>query len=118
MVLRLLLETGADPNRGCPLCIVPESGVTAAAAVLLGHGVGPHVKGDQNATFLHLAAQEGHAGIVAVLLETGADPEVACFGRTPLQAAEAARHNEAAEAIRSRGLGAGYDLCGRGGVAR
>ena len=47
------------------------------AGVLLGHGALPHTLTQQGVTALHLAAQEGHAHMAALLLSKAAQPNTA-----------------------------------------
>lgn len=44
------------------------------ASLLLGKGAGPSEKADYRDTPLHLACLLGHGAMVALLLESGADP--------------------------------------------
>ncbi|XP_035378908.1 ankyrin repeat domain-containing protein 50 [Electrophorus electricus] len=91
----LLLKHGADPNAldaegRPPLHSMAWRGQAAAGEVLLrakGIDVDLACK-KQGATALGIASQEGHADIVAMLLERGAEPDhVDHYGRSPVKVA-------------------------------
>ena len=50
-------------------------GHTEVVEYLLRHGADVSATGEEQATALHCAAQEGHPSTVSVLLEKGANPE-------------------------------------------
>ena len=85
--VRLLLESGADPNAKCKhLYIAPDGGLLPASEV----------------TPLHIAANEGYEDLVKLLLESGADPTARdSLGRTPAEVAEWSGHRDMARLIRS-----------------
>jgi ankyrin repeat protein len=104
----LLLQKGADPNKGCPDFASPahlaaQRGATAALRLLLRHGAAPGAADAEGWTPLMLAARNGKGAAVAALLEAGADA-AACnaAGGTALHMAAA---NGRAEVCRAR-LGA------------
>ncbi|XP_051566532.1 ankyrin repeat domain-containing protein 50-like isoform X1 [Myxocyprinus asiaticus] len=93
--IELLLKYGADTNAQDldgrpPLHSVAWRGHAAAGRLLLrakGLNIDLACK-QQGATALSIAAQEGHAEIVAMLLERGAEPDhVDCYGRSPVNVA-------------------------------
>ncbi|XP_016398403.1 ankyrin repeat domain-containing protein 50-like [Sinocyclocheilus rhinocerous] len=93
--IELLLKYGADPNARDldgrpPLHSVAWRGHAAAGRLLLrakGLNVDLACK-QQGATALSIAAQEGHAETVAMLLEKGAEPDhVDRYGRSPVKVA-------------------------------
>lgn len=93
--IELLLKYGADPNARDfdgrpPLHSVAWRGHAAAGRLLLrakGLNVDLACK-QQGATALSIAAQEGHAEIVAMLLEKGSEPDnVDRYGRSPVKVA-------------------------------
>lgn len=93
--IELLLKCGADPNARDldgrpPLHSVAWRGHAAAGRLLLrakGLNIDLACK-QQGATALSIAAQEGHAEIVAMLLEKGAEPDnVDRYGRSPVKVA-------------------------------
>nr|XP_046259873.1 ankyrin repeat domain-containing protein 50 isoform X2 [Scatophagus argus] len=90
----LLLKHGANPNAQDsegrpPMHSVAWTGHAEVGRHLLeGSGVNIDLACYQGATALSIAAQEGHANIVAMLLERGANPDhVDKYGRTPVKVA-------------------------------
>ncbi|KAL4657022.1 ankyrin repeat domain-containing protein 50-like [Arapaima gigas] len=107
----LLLHHGADPNAQdeegrTPLHSAAWRGHSAAARLLL-EGRGALVDlacHQQGATALCIAAQEGHAGVVAVLLEKGADPDhMDQYGRSPVKVAGKRGHVNIVRLLESYG---------------
>uniref|UniRef100_A0A3Q2XS79 Uncharacterized protein n=1 Tax=Hippocampus comes TaxID=109280 RepID=A0A3Q2XS79_HIPCM len=102
----LLLKHGADPNAQDvegrpPLHSAAWTGrVDVGRRLLLASTVDINLACHQGATALSVAAQQGRADVVALLLEGGADPNhVDKHGRTPVKVAR--RHGRA-EAVRFR----------------
>ncbi|XP_019727470.1 ankyrin repeat domain-containing protein 50 [Hippocampus comes] len=100
----LLLKHGADPNAQDvegrpPLHSAAWTGrVDVGRRLLLASTVDINLACHQGATALSVAAQQGRADVVALLLEGGADPNhVDKHGRTPVKVAR--RHGRA-EAVR------------------
>ena len=55
---------------------------------ILDQGINPNIKDETGTTPLHLAAQEGHDGIVQILVKFLAQPNAKnCYGSTPLHEA-------------------------------
>ncbi len=89
---------------GCPALVraVERSGNngTLAAALLIKRGADVNARDRWGATPLYRAAENGNAALVQLLLDKGADPDVAlsasfCLhaaGETPLQAAQRHQH--------------------------
>ncbi|KXZ40957.1 hypothetical protein GPECTOR_1153g419 [Gonium pectorale] len=105
--IRALLEAGADPwVRGClPLRTAAHratarEGWEEAARALLGAGADPRVDDD---LALMLAAEGGHVGVVAVLVDAGVP--AGARGGAALAAAIAHGHTAVEELLRSRGAG-------------
>lgn len=93
-IVDLLLKHGANPNAQDaegrpPIHSVAWRGHAEVGCRLLeASGVGIDLACNQRATALSIAAQEGHANIVAVLLERGANPDhMDKYGRTPVKVA-------------------------------
>ncbi len=74
-----LLENGADANEPLPLgrrplMLAARSGSVAAVRTLLDGGADPNLREDaRGTTALMQAADQGHADVIAVLIEHGAD---------------------------------------------
>uniref|UniRef100_A0A9J8APR5 Ankyrin repeat domain 50-like n=1 Tax=Cyprinus carpio carpio TaxID=630221 RepID=A0A9J8APR5_CYPCA len=109
--IELLLKYGADPNARDldgrpPLHSVAWRGHAAAGRLLLrakGLNVDLACK-QQGATALSIAAQEGHAEIVAMLLEKGAEPDhVDRYGRSPVKVAGKQGHFTIVQLLESYG---------------
>ncbi|XP_019119465.1 ankyrin repeat domain-containing protein 50 isoform X1 [Larimichthys crocea] len=90
----LLLKHGANPNAQDtegrpPVHSVAWTGHAEVGHHLLGaNGVNIDLACHQGATALSIAAQVGHANIVAMLLERGANPDhMDKYGRTPVKVA-------------------------------
>ncbi|MEU8704539.1 ankyrin repeat domain-containing protein [Streptomyces sp. NPDC048565] len=80
--VRLLLATGADPNRASgpeagdlPLCGAACGGHAEVVGALLSAGAGPDLSEEFGFTALRWAAGLGHARVAEVLLAHGADPD-------------------------------------------
>jgi ankyrin repeat protein len=101
-VVRLLMEGGADPNiaineGATPLMAAARGGHFEVVRLLLGY---PSAKATINLrttalgwTALSSACWKGHVGIVTALLESGADPTIACDGFTPMAIAKMASND-------------------------
>ncbi|XP_029968585.1 ankyrin repeat domain-containing protein 50 isoform X1 [Salarias fasciatus] len=93
-IVELLLQHGANPNAQDsegrpPLHSVAWTGhVKVGRRLLEANGVNIHLTCHQGATALSIAAQEGHANIVGMLLERGANPDhIDKYGRSPVKVA-------------------------------
>jgi cytohesin len=78
-IIEALLKGGADANEPLPLgrrplMLAARSGNVAAVRALLDRGAEPNAREDQRGTTaLMQAADQGHADVIAVLIEHGAD---------------------------------------------
>jgi hypothetical protein len=108
---RFLLELGANANAAndlgrTGLMFASFYGYTDIAEALLAAGADPNIVPTDEDGFpaLIVAAQGGHAAIVALLLQNGADRDIEDnAGRTALDWALANEHDEVAEILRARG---------------
>jgi hypothetical protein len=82
-IVRLLLATGADPDRASgpdagdlPLCGAAVGGHTEAVRALLAAGARPDLAEAYGFTALRWAVTLGHAGTAEAVLEYGADPDL------------------------------------------
>ncbi|XP_014673036.1 PREDICTED: putative ankyrin repeat protein RF_0381 [Priapulus caudatus] len=93
--MRLLLEAGADPNvantdsGATPLTMAGSKGDEAAVRMLLSHGANANAANSHGETSLYHATYCGKLNIMRLLLEAGADPNVAetMSGKMPLMMA-------------------------------
>lgn len=83
-VLAWLLDQGISADH-CPAALKTRhralmsaalGGHTAAAALLLARGAAANARDYKSYTALHMASDKGHADVVAVLLDAGADPSL------------------------------------------
>ena len=110
-VARLLLQRGADPALRntiffTPLMVASFYGYVEIVACLLTHGRIPLDAVDSlgGATALYWAADKGHAEVVRLLLQAGADPTIAHFNSlTPLTKAREGHHQDCITLLEVRG---------------
>ena len=101
--------SGADRDRSPLYCVANECGAPTAAAVvraLLQRGSTDvnAIHGVKRCTALHMAARRGNTGIIAALLDGGADIEARdSVGETPLRRAVNCNKVKAAELLLARG---------------
>ncbi len=111
--LALLAARGARPDadvyRGTALAWAAATGRADAIRRLVALGADPSARGTfggpahgKGVTALHLAAQNGHLGAIAALLEAGADRTATddLYGGTPASWAEHGGHAEASALLR------------------
>ncbi|XP_070694414.1 ankyrin repeat domain-containing protein 50 [Pempheris klunzingeri] len=106
----VLLKHGANPNAQDtegrpPMHSVAWTGHAEVGRHLLeAGGVSIDLACHQGATALSIAAQEGHANIVAMLLERGANPDhMDKYGRSPVKVAGKHRHFNIVRLLESYG---------------
>ncbi|XP_069573130.1 ankyrin repeat domain-containing protein 50 [Brachyistius frenatus] len=106
----ILLKHGANPNAQDtegrpPMHSVAWTGHAKVGRRLLeASGVNIHLACHQGATALSIAAQEGHANIVAMLLERGANPDhIDKYGRSPVRVAGKQGHFHIVRLLESYG---------------
>ncbi|XP_068428911.1 ankyrin repeat domain-containing protein 50 [Clinocottus analis] len=106
----LLLKHGANPNAQDTEGRPPIHSVAWTGHAEVGHrllktsGVVIDLPCHQRATALSIAAQEGHANIVAMLLERGANPNhMDKYGRSPVKVAGKHRHFNIVRLLESYG---------------
>lgn len=109
-LVNLLLKRGANPNAQDsegrpPLHSVAWTGHGDVGRYLLeANGINIHLSCHQGATALSIAAQEGHANIVAMLLERGANTDhVDKYGRSPVKVAAKHGHFNIVRLLESYG---------------
>ncbi|XP_068602317.1 ankyrin repeat domain-containing protein 50 [Brachionichthys hirsutus] len=119
----LLLKHGADPNEQDtegrpPLHSMAWTGHGKVGHCLLeANGIKIDLSCFQGATALSIAAQEGHANIVAMLLERGASPDhVDKYGRTPVKVAGKHGHFNIVRLLESYGAKAYVGLLSTSGA--
>ena len=101
---KILLEAGADPNAGAPLCEAARLRNFVAVEALLGAGADPNVKNTNGDSPLHFAVRNFGREIVELLLDAGADPNAkGSNGKTPLYEASRARHWSISELLLDAG---------------
>jgi ankyrin repeat protein len=112
-----LLMHGADPNYDAPdgfpsiisVLSPPRPDALRVAMSLLDHGADPNLRGVNGWTALHLATHRQDIDLMRLLLDRGADPNVATNVddyETPLEEAERCGLDEAAAFLRSYQRGA------------
>jgi ankyrin repeat protein len=72
-VVRLLLEKGANVNNGNALCAASSGGHEAVVRLLLNRGADVNAKSGQDGNALYAASSGGHEAVVRLLLNRGAD---------------------------------------------
>ncbi|MEO8809162.1 MAG: ankyrin repeat domain-containing protein [Rhodanobacter sp.] len=93
------------PLRPEDLPAAAEAGALPSVQRLLELGIAVDSRDDHGATALLRGCGNGHAGIVACLLDAGADPTLAAHsGATPLAAAVSARQTGVVELLLGRGV--------------
>lgn len=109
-MLRFLLERGMNPNHHnwhhvTMLHHMAAKGLTEKARILVDHGANVNALDEEyRSTPLGFAARWGHADIVQLLLERGADPNLAAAPwATPLAWAKAKGHTAIAATLRAAG---------------
>ena len=126
---RWLIEAGSDVNAVCytswpwhmctPLMYAAHSGKCAVVEILLLCGANPNLARDDGFNALHVAAKEGHADIVSLLLSYGALIDAGhSFPRlsgtsllpptTPLLLASERGHSEVANILLSQGANVNF----------
>ena len=105
-LIRLLLDLGADPNRGgtrgiTPLWNAASRGNLDAVLLLLDRGAGVDGRGRDGTPAIRVAAERGHAAVVRALLERGANGGFAdsATGRNLLHTAALVGHLDIVEAL-------------------
>jgi len=104
----LLIERGADPDRGGSLvhasCAFHFAHLEAGIAWLIARGADPNIRdGTERQTPLHKAAYLGYVRALNALLTLGADPTLQdAAGRTPLDVAREERQSAAVALLSSR----------------
>ena len=111
-VVKVLLDMGADPNRGTENGLTPLNFVklhgnsTGVVKLLLEAGADPNKGNDNGIKPLHLAAGTCHTEMVRLLLDAGADPNAATVtGETPLLWATEHGHEDSVQLLMDRGGG-------------
>lgn len=73
LVVKQLLEAGADANLTFPLYSAALLGEEGIVQLLIAHKVNVNARREDDSTALYAAAQEGHAAIIDRLAAAGAD---------------------------------------------
>jgi ankyrin repeat protein len=103
-VTKMLLEAGADPDKGNPLLRAFENRSHELAEALLKAGADPNVEGQSKYRPIHYAAQNGAEGIMKMLLEKGVDINQQEYrGNTPLHVAIAHGQAKIVEMLLEKG---------------
>jgi len=106
-VVKLLLDSGADPNitdedGAPPLHYAALEGHNNVIHMLLDRGADPNIKNEYGSTPLHYAAH--NVGIVQLLLDHGADPNIKdADGETALHIAALRGHQDAMQVLLGKG---------------
>ncbi|XP_077435531.1 uncharacterized protein ankrd50l [Vanacampus margaritifer] len=123
-VVDLLLKHRANPNAQDaegrpPLHSVAWTGHTDVGRRLLSAStINIDLTCHQGATALSIAAQQGHADVVAILLQGGANPDhVDKYGRTPMKVAGKHGHTKVIRLLESFGAKPYHALIPRGSMA-
>ena len=111
VIVRTLLEHGADPNlKDTKLgvtALLPAAlqGQSEIVSLLLDGGADVLVRESANGlTALYLASQNGHVGVASLLLTRGAEPDARVSdGRSPLWQAASAGHQDVVRLLLSKG---------------
>ena len=73
VVVKALIEAGADINKAVPLCWAAENGHLGVVKALIEAGADINKADTDNRTPLYRAAARGHEAVVKALIEEGAD---------------------------------------------
>lgn len=117
MIVQLLLQAGVPVNcsdfKGLtPLMTACMFGKVATAAYLLGMGAFHHLMDINGDTAMHWAAHKGHADIIPLLVNAGADMQQRDnFGSTPLHLACLSGSSECVSFFRYKASSSGSKDC-------
>merc|ERR1711977_96907 len=109
------LTRGRSVLATCPLLVAAKTNDTETLSELLLHGADANTSGENGATAVYVAAEQNNVAALQILLERGADPNIALSGGcgfTPVYVASLRNHKKALTVLLRAGADPNVPICG------